>query len=83
MTDSAPADAQPSFEEALKRLEAIVQRLESGDVPLDTAITLYGEGESLRSYCQARLDSAQARIEKIVTGGDGTAQSAVPFDAQG
>src|SRR3546814_20257085 len=35
-----------SFEDALKRLEAIVQQLESGDVPLDQSITLYAEGRS-------------------------------------
>lgn len=71
---------QMSFEEALSALEAIVQQLERGDVPLDQSITLYERGEKLRAACQQRLDAAQARIEKIVTGTDGTPSGTVPFD---
>jgi exodeoxyribonuclease VII small subunit len=80
--DATPPDiAAMSFEDALRRLEDVVRRLESGDVPLDDSITLYEQGEALRRHCQARLDAAQARIEKIVTGPDGKATGAVPFDA--
>lgn len=70
-----------SFEQALKALEDVVRRLESGDVPLEESIGLYERGEVLRRHCQARLDAAQARIDKIVAGPDGTASAAVPFDA--
>ena len=54
-----------NFEDALKRLEEIVRKLESGDVPLDQSIELYSEGEKLRGLCQQRLEAAQAKIEKI------------------
>lgn len=70
-----------SFEEALRALEAVVRSLESGDVPLDESIALYERGEELRKACQARLDAAQAKIEKIVAGADGTATGTAPFDA--
>ena len=70
-----------NFEQALVALEEVVQQLESGNVPLDQSITLYERGEKLRKLCQARLDDAQARIEKIVTGDDGSASSTVPFDS--
>jgi exodeoxyribonuclease VII small subunit len=70
-----------SFEDALKRLEAIVQRLESGDASLDESIDLYAEGDRLRAQCEARLASAQARIEKITLGGDGRPTGTQPFDA--
>lgn len=70
-----------SFEDALKRLEAIVQRLESGEATLDESIELYAEGDRLRGQCEARLASAQARIEKITLGGDGKPARAQPFDA--
>ena len=73
--------AKLSFEEALKALEDVVRRLESGEVPLDQSIELYERGEKLRAHCQARLDAAQARIEKIVAGADGKATGTVPFDA--
>jgi exodeoxyribonuclease VII small subunit len=73
--------SEPSFEEALKALEEVVHRLESGDAPLDESIALYEKGQALRGICQARLDSAQARIEAIVMGPDGQPQSTRPFDA--
>lgn len=71
-----------TFEEALRALEGVVRQLESGEVPLDKSIELYERGEALRKVCQARLDVAQARIEKIVAGADGRATGAVPFDAE-
>lgn len=76
-----PSDiAAMSFEDALRALEQVVRRLESGDVPLDESIDLYEQGEKLRTHCQARLDAAQARIEKIVQGADGKPTGTVPFD---
>ena len=70
-----------SFEEALKRLEVVVARLESGDVPLDGAIELYAEGDRLRAQCEARLSAAQARIEQIQLGPDAKPTGLRPFDA--
>ncbi len=69
-----------SFEDALRRLEAIVQRLESGDASLDESITLYEEGARLRAQCETRLKSAQEKIDKIVLGADGNPTGTVPFD---
>ncbi|MFM7379037.1 MAG: exodeoxyribonuclease VII small subunit [Erythrobacter sp.] len=86
---SSPAAAAPdisamSFEQALAALEAIVQQLERGDVPLDQSIGLYERGEALRAACQQRLDAAQARIERIVTAeGGARATGTRPFDAEG
>lgn len=75
--------ADMSFEEALRALEGVVRSLESGDVPLDDSISIYERGEELRKACQARLDAAQAKIEKIVSGSDGKPQGTEPFDARG
>ena len=80
MDGAAPAIGELSFEQALKALEDVVRRLETGDVPLEESIGLYERGEALRAHCQARLDAAQARIEKIVAGPDGKATGTVPFD---
>jgi exodeoxyribonuclease VII small subunit len=73
---------QPSFEEALKALEEVVHKLESGDAPLDESIALYERGQQLRTICQTRLDAAQARIEAIILGPDGSPAGTRPFDAE-
>ena len=72
--------SQMSFEDALRALEQVVRKLESGEAKLDESIALYEQGEKLRTHCQARLDAAQARIEKIVQGADGKPSGTVPFD---
>lgn len=74
------ASSNLSFEDALKRLEAIVHRLESGDASLDESITLYEEGAVLRAQCEARLKAAQERVDKIVLGADGAPTGIRPFD---
>ena len=81
MTEQDTPIADMTFEEALRALEGVVRRLESGDVPLDESIELYERGEALLKACQARLDAAQARIEKIVQGADGKPAGTEPFDA--
>jgi exodeoxyribonuclease VII small subunit len=83
MADEGAQIADMSFEDALRALEQVVARLEGGEVPLDESISLYERGEELRKHCQARLDAAQARIEKIVAGPDGRASHSVPFDSDG
>jgi exodeoxyribonuclease VII small subunit len=83
MEEGADQIASLSFEDALRALEDVVRRLESGEVALDQSISLYERGEALRRHCQARLDAAQARIEKIVAGPDGAPSHTVPFDTDG
>ena len=70
-----------TFEAALKELEGIVSRLESGDAPLDQAIALYERGDLLRRRCDERLNAAQARIEAIRTDSAGRAIGTQPFAA--
>lgn len=69
-----------SFEDALRELESIVQRLERGDVPLDDSIALYARGEQLRAQCQKRLADAEARIEKLTFDAAGRPTGSQPFD---
>ena len=57
--------SEPTFEDAQRELEGIVQRLESGQASLDEAITLWERGEELYRLCAARLDAAQGRIEEL------------------
>lgn len=80
MTDAAPISADLSFEDALARLESIVQRLESGQAPLEESIALYEEGARLKAHCEDRLKAAQLRVEKVVLGPDGKAQGTEPAE---
>jgi len=57
---------EPSFEEALKALEGIVARLESGEANLDESIRLFEEGMKLSGVCQRRLDEADRKIETLL-----------------
>ncbi len=68
-----PADiASLSFEDALAELERIVRQLEEGKGPLDAAIDAYSRGSLLKTHCEAKLAEAQARVDRIVLGSDGT-----------
>jgi exodeoxyribonuclease VII small subunit len=58
-------NTKPGFEAAQRELEEIVQRLESGQAPLDEAIALWERGEELYRLCAAKLDSAQGRIDEL------------------
>lgn len=71
-----------SFEAALKRLEEIVRKLESGEASLDEAIALYAEGDRLKQQCEARLQAAQAKIEQIQFGRDGAPSGTAPFGGE-
>ena len=69
--DGTSDPQQLSFEDALAELEAIVRRLEEGSGKLDDAIAAYERGAMLKRHCEAKLQEAQMRIEKIVLGPDG------------
>ncbi len=61
-----------SFEDALAELERIVRGLEGGQQRLDDAIAAYERGTMLRRHCEAKLSEAEARVQAIVAGADGT-----------
>ena len=77
---AAPDIAGLPFEKALDELEAIVKRLERGEVPLEESIAIYERGEALKRHCEALLKRAEARIEKITIGPGGEATGATPLD---
>jgi exodeoxyribonuclease VII small subunit len=56
-----------SFEEALSRLESIVQALEAGGLVLEEAISLFEEGMRLARICNQRLDAAELKISQLQT----------------
>ncbi|MFC4272981.1 exodeoxyribonuclease VII small subunit [Sneathiella chungangensis] len=72
--------AKMSFEEALKELEQIVEKLDSGQVDLDQSIEIYTRGSHLKQHCDAKLRNAQERVDKIV--GRNGALSTEPADIE-
>ena len=60
-----PTGAEPNFEKAMDRLEAIVEQMETGKLPLEDLIVRYEEGMNLVKVCQERLTSAEQKIEII------------------
>jgi len=53
------------FEEALKKLESVVEAMESGELPLDTLLARFEEGTRLVKACQTRLEEAELKISKL------------------
>ena len=68
--DAAKADHLP-FEEALKKLETIVETMESGELPLETMLARFEEGTRLARVCQAKLADAELKIQQLESKADG------------
>ena len=77
--DAAPAEAAFDFERALTDLEALVERLEQGDLPLEASLTEFQRGVDLSRRCQAALAAAEQRVEKLLQRSDGS-EERVPLD---
>ena len=66
-----------SFEAALERLEGIVRKLETGELPLDDSLQAFEEGVKLSTYCHRRLDEVEKKVQLLLADG-----SRVPFEQQ-
>ena len=71
-----------SFDQALHALEAIVDDLERGDVPLDQSIRIYERGEALKVHCDRLLKAAEDKVEKIRLSRDGKPVGIEPLDGE-
>jgi len=77
MAKSKPSEiagdiASLSFEDALRELESIVGKLEAGNVDLEKSIEFYERGTQLKSHCEAKLNAAKSRVDKITLSADGS-----------
>ena len=70
---------EPTFEEALNQLEALVAKLEAGDLPLEEALRAFEEGVRLTRLCAGRLEEAERRVHLLTRTPEGT-EAEVPFD---
>lgn len=82
VTPSDDADPQPGFEQALEELEALIEKIESGQVGLEACLTHYERGMKLIARCQQVLGQAQQRIARLQVKEDGSlaSQPAMPDD---
>lgn len=74
--------SEPTFEEALGQLEAVVARLEGGDLSLEDALRAFEDGVRLARTCTARLEDAEQRV-RLLTRAPNGAETEVPFAAGG
>ena len=68
------------FEEAMKRLESIVDAMEQGDLPLEGLMAKFEEGTQLAKVCQAKLAEAEVKIQQLETNAAGE-MTLRPFEA--
>ncbi len=68
-----------TFEEALSRLEAVVQELESGELSLDQALAGFESGVAMIRLCRAKLDQAEQRVTVVLKDTEGNSMGEEPF----
>ncbi|MCA1039186.1 exodeoxyribonuclease VII small subunit [Bacillus infantis] len=61
------AEEKLTFEEAMKKLEGIVEKLEEGDVPLEEAIAIYKQGMELSKLCHDKLQRVEEQLTEVLT----------------
>ena len=71
--------SKQTFENALKKLEKIVEELENGELPLERAVKKFEEGIKLSAYCGKMLDETEQRIHLLLQEADGRVRE-VPFE---
>ncbi len=73
--------AKERFEEAIKRLEEIVQTMERGDLPLEDALKAFEEGIKLVRFCTKKLEEAERKVEMLIKG-EGGELTVAPFEEE-
>lgn len=73
-------DKEPSFEQAIDRLEDLIEQIESGEVGLEAAIEQYEQGQALIKRCRGILDKAERRIAELTQDADGQPKIATDSD---
>ncbi len=75
------AKKKEKFEEALQKLEAIVTKMEEGDLELEEALKAFEEGVKLANFCTSKLDEAERKVEKLIRNQAGKIQT-TPFSEE-
>ncbi|MGY6517968.1 MAG: exodeoxyribonuclease VII small subunit [Lysobacteraceae bacterium] len=83
MSESTPAPTAPvaEFEKSLDELEALVQKMEKGDLPLDESLAAYERGVALYRQCRGTLEQAELRVKLLSDLDDPASAQDFPADA--
>ena len=73
--------AEKKFEDAMERLEEIVQSLEGGELPLEDSLKVFEEGIKLVKFCSKKLEEAEKKVTLLVRESGGT-HSQIPFELE-
>lgn len=65
MSSSESTSCKATFEQAFKKLNAIVEKMESGDMPLEKLVESYEQGSELLLHCKEKLSEAKMRVEQV------------------
>jgi exodeoxyribonuclease VII small subunit len=71
----------PSFEESLKKLESIVDKLEKGDLSLEESLKLFEEGVGLSATCKKEIEEAEGKVQMLIKQRDGSLKTE-PFPTE-
>ncbi len=72
---------EQNFEDSMKRLEDIVQRLEGGEMPLEDSLRVFEEGMKLAAFCSRKLEEAEKKVTILIREQEGALVEA-PFDPE-
>jgi len=72
---------EKKFEEAMERLENIVEKLESGELSLEESLNIFEEGMNLVNFCSRKLEEAEQKVTMLMKDQDGK-YSRQPFEAK-
>ena len=61
-----------NFEDAISRLESIIEQLEEGTISLEESVQAFKEGMELTAYCREKLDTAELELKRLVKDSDGS-----------
>jgi exodeoxyribonuclease VII small subunit len=80
MGQEKPAE-ELTYEQAFEELQGVVARLETGDLPLEEALALFGRGQALAGRCNELLEEAELRLRELLPD-EGEGFSEVDFDLE-
>jgi exodeoxyribonuclease VII small subunit len=79
MTESVAKKKSDLFEEAMKKLQDLVEKLEKGDLPLEEAMECFSEGIRTAQFCHKKLEEAESKVQMLLKDQQGEWKTA-PFE---